>query len=619
MEQAIAEIKNAIRNGISDNLTQKIKGLILTTENFAQLASIQTLLRAAQNKNLINPPAVSLKVAILSGYSTELLSDLIQTCAFAADIKIEFHSVPFGSLNSQVLNSESSLYAFAPDLIVLIPSEFEFLPYTDLYADYESQARKIDNSVLQVSELAQALRRNSNSEIIVSNFRLNPDQDFTYLRSRNLGTPWAKRKYFNAKLGQALPEDVFILDSEFISAKIGTANAHDERLWLQSRQMGSATYIFEIAKEIVHLISHTKKAQKKVLALDLDNTLWGGVIGDDGLEGIELGDVSPRAEAFKNFQKYIRTLASRGVLLGVCSKNNEEVVFEAFRNHPEMVLRHEDIVSFKVNWKSKADNLAEMAQQLNLGLDSFVFVDDNPAEIAVVNQFLPEVSTILLPEDPASFVRVLQDSRYFDTKQLTAEDAQRTRQYKAEESRQGLLKSVTDYSAYLKSLEMKMSISVDDLAQIGRITQLINKSNQWNVTTIRRTEAEIKSLMESEQFSVISARVSDRFGDHGLISVLILKHEGSTADIDTWVMSCRVLERQIEHEIFNQTLALARKHGCEALNATYVPTKKNILVKDLFPKLGLKAFREEGERKAYTVKLSEHVPHRTFIEQMSSL
>ena len=293
--------------------------------------------------------------------------------------------------------------------------------------------------------------------------------------------------------------------------------------------------------------------------LDLDNTLWGGVVADDGIEGIEIGDTSPRGEAFKAFQKYIATLKERGTLLAVASKNDYAVAAEVFEKHPEMVLRMDDLVSFKANWEPKSENIRQMAAELNLGLDSFAFVDDNPAEIDIVRQFVPEVETILLGPDAADYVAQLQDCRLFEPRNITAEDAERTSQYQSEVQRQALAASVTDMGAYLRSLEMKGTITEFTPVDVPRLSQLINKSNQFNLTTRRRTEADILALMKDPDYAGFSVRLKDRFGDHGLISIVIGRQEGATMLVDTWLMSCRVLKRQVEDEVLNELARLAQE------------------------------------------------------------
>jgi len=328
----------------------------------------------------------------------------------------------------------------------------------------------------------------------------------------------------------------------------------------------------------------------------------GGVLGDDGLQGIELGDTSPRGEAFKDFQKYILTLKDRGLLLAVCSKNEEEIVKEAFALHPEMILKWNDFVQLKINWKSKADNIAEISRNLNLGLDSFAFVDDNPAEIEIVNQFLPEVETVLLSSDPSNHSIQLKNARLFDVKQITEEDKKRTKLYQNEKERSNLRKNVTDMDKYLKSLEMKAEITEFNKIDLTRICQLINKSNQFNLTTIRRSEAELLNIIGNDNFHHFSIRLKDKFGDYGLIGIVICKTGIKSLEIDTFLMSCRVLERKVESEILNHIISIAAKNKLPKVIGIYYQTKRNGLVKNLYSTLGFKMKSQDDPQTVYELK-----------------
>ena len=329
----------------------------------------------------------------------------------------------------------------------------------------------------------------------------------------------------------------------------------------------------------------------------------GGVVADDGLEGIELGDTSPRGEAFKAFQKYIVSLKQRGVLLAVCSKNDFAKAAEPFQKHPEMVLKMEDIVSFKANWEPKSENIRAMAPELNLGLDSFVFVDDNPAEIEIVRQFAPEVTTLLLGPDPSNYVAQLADCRLFEPRSITSEDAERTNQYRSDAQRKTLEASVTDMASYLESLQMESVISEFTPVDVPRLAQLINKSNQFNLTTRRRSEAEVLAVMNNENFVGYSVRLKDRFGDHGLISIVIGEKVGDTMRIDTWLMSCRVLKRQVEEEVLNELARLAKLKDCQSLLGTFLPTPKNEMVRDFYARMGFTLTTESETKREFALKL----------------
>jgi FkbH-like protein len=371
--------------------------------------------------------------------------------------------------------------------------------------------------------------------------------------------------------------------------------------------------LVHVAREAGRVVSGMRRAPKKVLVLDLDNTLWGGVIGDDGIDGIELGDTSPTGEAFKAFQAYVKSLKERGVLLAVASKNDPDKAREAVEQHPEMVLRMDDFVSFKASWDPKSDSLRDMAFSLGLGLDSFVFVDDNPAEIEIVRQFAPEVTTILLGDDPASYVAQLADCRLFEPTTVTSDDARRTDQYAHERSREALRASTTDMDAYLLSLEMEGTIAPFDPADLPRIAQLVNKSNQFNLTTRRRTESELRAIAESNDHAAFSFRLRDRFSDHGLIAVVIGTVAGGKMNIDTWLMSCRVLKRQVEEETMNAIVVIAAARRAGVVPGEYLPTKKNAMVRDLLPRMGFSLVQERDGALEFALEVAGYAPFATRI------
>jgi FkbH-like protein len=453
------------------------------------------------------------------------------------------------------------------------------------------------------------LNSRSKSEIVLTNFSLPSRCDLGPFRTRTLGSEWSFKKLVNLELGLAAPAFVHLHDLEYLGNRLGALCFDNPQGYFESKQPGSPIFLVRLAQELSHLILSLRKPSKKVLVLDLDNTLWGGVIGDDGLEGIELGDTSPRAEAFKSFQKYIKTLASRGILLAVCSKNNEDIALQPFDHHPEMVLSRKDIASFKANWLPKSENLKQIATELNLGLDSLVFVDDNPAEIDLVRQFLPQVEAVLLGPDPADYIAQLKNRRLFEVNHLTSEDAQRSQSYQAERSRIELRNVAPDLPSYWASLEMRASFQPFSKVDAPRIAQLINKSNQFNTTTKRRSEAEVAALIDCDRYVTIATRLADRFGDHGLIGVIIGLIQDDRLEIDTWLMSCRVLQRQVEHESLNKLVRLAQCRGCRQILAQYIRTPKNNLVSNLFPSLGFTALSASE----FMLDVDAYVPHSTHI------
>ena len=592
------------------------KTLTREARDFEELFLLSSLRKKAHARRLAPPGATpeKIRLAILGGYSLYPFHELLELLCEAEGIPLELWLGDYDNYIAEIMDEGGELYAFAPQAVLLLPSESRCKypgRLTDAREAQQTEAKAVVDSLL---ELARKVHEKSRAEVIIANFMLPARHDLGSFRSRTLGSDWTFRKWVNLELGLNAPPFLQVCDLEFLANRAGGVAARDERSWFESKQPCSPALMVEFAREAAHLIASRKRAPKKVLALDLDNTLWGGVVADDGLEGIELGDTSPRGEAFKAFQKYLGSLKQRGVLLAVCSKNDQARAAEPFEKHPEMVLRLEDFVSFKANWEPKSDNLRQMAAELNLGLDSFVFVDDNPAEIEIVRQFAPEVTAILLGPDPSAFVAQLQDSRLFEPRNITAEDAERTSQYRSEVQRKELQASVTDMDAYLASLAMESVISEFTPVDVPRLSQLINKSNQFNLTTRRRSEADVLALMNDAGYIGFSVRLKDRFGDHGLISIVIGQKAGEAMKIDTWLMSCRVLKRQVEEEVLNELVRLARDRNCTRLEGIYRPTAKNEMVRDFYSRMGFSLIRENEAAREFELKLDTFRPVPTRIK-----
>lgn len=587
-----------------------------TAHDFEELYLLSSLRKKACARKLPPAPAPkeTIRLAILGGYSLYPLHEFIEHLCETNRLAVELWQGDYDNYISEIMDEGSGLYAFAPEVVFILPAERR-CTHTGRLTDprdlQQAEAQQVVDSLLQ---LAGQINKRTHAEVIMTNFMLPAWHDLGTLRTRTLGSDWSFRKWVNLELGLAAPSYLHICDWEFLASRIGGLAARDERSWFESKQPCSPQMLVELAREATHLIRSLKQAPKKVLVLDLDNTLWGGVVADDGLEGIELGDTSARGEAFKAFQKYIVSIKQRGVLLGVCSKNDLARAAEPFEKHPDMILRMEDIVSFKANWEPKSENLRAMARELNLGLDSFVFVDDNPAEVEIVRQFAPEVTTILLGADPAEYVRQLADCRLFEPRSITTEDTERTSQYRSDAQRKALEASVTDMDSYLRSLEMEAIINEFTSVDIPRLSQLINKSNQFNLTTRRRSEADVASVINDPNFVSYSVRLKDRFGDHGLISIVIGKKNGETMEIDTWLMSCRVLKRQVEEEVLNELARLAIARHCNRLAGIYLPTPKNEMVRDFYGRMGFTLTSESETKREFELRLEPFRPISTKIK-----
>ena len=376
-----------------------------------------------------------------------------------------------------------------------------------------------------------------------------------------------------------------IHDIQYLSAQLGLNNWFETTYWYSFHSAISPAATVVLAQSLAAMVKSVFGRSKKCLVLDLDNTLWGGVIGDDGMEGLLLGRDNAAGEAFQDFQHYVKQLQRRGILLAVCSKNDTEIATQGF-SHPDSVLRLEDFSAFKANWNPKPDNIREIAFELNIGLDSFVFVDDNPAERALVAAQLPEVSVPDIGSDVTRFAQALERERYFEVNQVEKEDLSRGSYYGANVQRNVSQGKFEDYCEFLDSLEMVAEIAPFAPLYLERITQLINKTNQFNLTTRRCTSAEVQAMAKDPQCLTLYGRLSDRFGDNGLVSVLAGHKAGATLEIDVWLMSCRVLKREMELAMFDALVEQCQARGICKILGVYIPTRKNGMVSGLYNELG---------------------------------
>ncbi len=402
------------------------------------------------------------------------------------------------------------------------------------------------------------------------------------------GLGWHVRS-INQQLASRLPATTAIVDAEALQFRVGAAKWLDQRLYHLCKQPYSMDALPEIAHTLVAALAGLLGRARKVLVLDLDNTLWGGVVGDDGLQGIELGQETADGEAFANFQKYVRQLAGRGVILAVCSKNREEVARAPFREHSGMVLKEEDIACFVANFEDKASNLRHIARTLNLGLDSLVFVDDNPVERSLVRSELPEVMVVEMPEDPAHYVHALDSAKAFPLRALTREDLGRGASYRTIAALQeASAESGTDMDRFLSGLQPVAHVEAVDASTVDRIVQLIRKTNQFKLNLSIFSEAEILAGARD----VVAIRLADRLQDYGIVAIAVTVPGNGILRVANWVMSCRVFGRRLENVMLETLRTNARSHGCTMIECVHTPTEKNVILPPILRQLG---FESTGE------------------------
>ena len=531
-------------------------------------------------------PLSPLRLAVLAEGTADLIIPALRATAPRHGVLLDLYVPAYGQAMQEALNPASGLAAAALEA-ALVALDHRALGLGSPLVEAEAAASAVSAALSRVEALFDGLARAGVRSVVAQTLPVPPDPWCGHLDRVVPGSPSAQIAAFNEGLVDLVRErGATLFDVAALAELVGRSRWFDDSLWHRAKVPFDLNFAPLYADHAARLFGAMRGKSRKCLVLDLDNTLWGGVIGDDGLEGIRLGQGSADGEAFLAIQRMALALKARGVVLAVVSKNEEDAARLPFQKHPEMLLKEEDIAVFIANWADKASNIRHVANVLNIGVDALAFLDDNPAERARVRQMLPEVAVPELPEDPALYPAALMQSGVFETIGLSADDAKRAEQYRANAARAVAMEKIGDYDEYLRSLEMLCDIRPFDAVGRTRIAQLVNKSNQFNLTTRRRTEAEIAVLEADENVFDLQVRLADRFGDNGMISVVIFRKGAEEWLCDTWLMSCRVLERRVEEAVLSVVVAAARAAGAKRLVGEYLPTAKNRMVADHFEKLG---------------------------------
>ena len=534
-----------------------------------------------------------MKVALVGSATLDHLVPGIRIGALRRGLLVEPWLAPFGQWRQEILDPVSGLHQFAPDAVFLSLDARALVPNIPLGASADEVSERLDARIEEIVSLWRTAKERLGAAIIQQTVLPTEPPVFGHFERLVPASRGAVAAQFDYKLvSAAAREGVILLDLRAAALDVGAQSMTNLMLWHHAKQEVAPTAVPWVGDQVGRILAAMRGLSKKVLVLDLDNTIWGGVIGDDGIEGIVLGQGSAAGEAYAAFQRYVKSLSDRGVILAVSSKNDAAVAEAAFGNHPEMVLKRQDIAAFEASWGDKPAALRRIAQDLNVGLDSLVFFDDNPAERELMRQILPMVAVPEVPEAVERYIACLGEAGYFEAVAFTADDRQRTEQYAANSRRKQLETSTTDLQGFLRDLDMRLAVLPFRPVDVPRIAQLINKTNQFNVTTRRYTEAEVTGMMNDPSTLTFSARLDDCFGSNGIVSIVIgriVAHEGVQAlDLDTWLMSCRVLGRSVENAVLAVVVDTARQAGVERLIGRYRPSPKNGMVRDLFPRLGFK-------------------------------
>jgi FkbH-like protein len=541
------------------------------------------------------PGLVEKRIAILGGSTTDAIKSLIEIFLLNEGIKPLFYESEYEKYFEDIIFDNHELEKFNPDFFYIHTSMVNITYFPKIGDAKEDVKEKLEKEISKWKELWGQIELKYNCPIIQNNFEFPPYRSLGSLDSSDING----RSHFILELNQFFSEcsrgnnNFHVNDIFYLSSRIGLDNWHDRNLWFTSKYAMSYDALPLVAYNLSNIIKALLGNNSKCLVLDLDNTIWGGIIGEHGLGGLEIGKETPIGEAFTEFQTYVKTLNQRGVILAVCSKNDLEVAKKGF-SHPDSVLQLKDITVFKANWEPKHENIKSIAKEINIDLGSLVFLDDSPAERDIVSAQTPSVKVPNLGNDVARYVEILDRSGYFETISISAEDLKRNRLYGENIKRQELVSRYKNYDEFLASLEMKAEIKPFSPVYLDRITQLVNKTNQFNLTTKRYTFSQIEAISRNPQCVALYGRLTDKFGDNGLVSVMIGDIRNDEIQISLWLMSCRVIKRGMEYAMFDHFVRMSIARGIKNFKGIYLYSAKNGMVSGLYSDLGFERKAIEG-------------------------
>jgi FkbH-like protein len=548
-------------------------------------------------------PEFDMRTAIAGSMTVEPLEPHLGAYLLSKRFKPQITVGPFNQLRQICLDHQAVLGSSNLNAVVLLWRLEDLFP--DMLARCLHDPDAVNVLLRELKSFSDSvahLRKSFNGVLIMSTPPYPSTPGFevsdTGQASAGMAIFNAISQFWTEEIGRL--ERVRLFDLHALMLNTGMKQAHDIRKWILYRQPYTEAFWQEIGRMLGRMISAEKISPKKCVVLDLDNTLWGGIIGEDGLGGIQLGDDFP-GKAYREFQRHLLYLKSKGVLLAVASKNNPEDAYEVFDKHDAMVLSRKDIAAFEIHWESKVESIKRVAKKLNIGVDSLVFVDDNPKEIGEVTERLPDVSCVMVPEELAYLPGLLAETDFFDFAEVTDEDRRRTEMMAADNIRQQTQETMSE-EEFRKSLNLEIDVFAAQKQHLARVTQLINKTNQFTMTTIRRTQDEVEALINSKDALVLGMDIKDKYGDYGLVGVAILKKKNQSCVIDTLLMSCRVLGRGAEGTFIAKIAEATKTLGCDELRGKYIPTAKNAMVKDLYKRFNFTYDAQTGE---WMVKTAE--------------
>lgn len=545
---------------------------------------------------LAQPNLMPARFAILGGSTTTEVKSMLELFLLAHGIQPTFYESGYNRYSEDILFENPNLMNFKPDVVFIHTTWQNVSQFPELAETEEEVEQRVRREAARFESLWEKIHSKLGALIIQNNFdlpRLRPLGNLETFESSGRVNFLMR---LNAEFASyARKHSSFLInDILYLSAQVGLSAWHGNTYWYNFHMAVSPAATVTLAQNVAAIVKSVYGRSKKCLVLDLDNTLWGGVVGDDGVQNLILGRDHPVGEAFLDFQRYVKELHRRGVILAICSKNDIENAKEGF-SHPDSILKLDDFGAFKANWNPKPANIREIAAELNIGLDSLVFVDDNPAERALVADQLPDVATPDVGSDVTRFAEILEAEHFFEVHKVVRDDLNRSAYYNSNAQRSSYQAGFSDYGEFLASLEMTAEIAPFSSVYLERITQLINKTNQFNLTTKRYTSAEVENIAQDPMFITLYGRLADRFGDNGLVTVLIGRAVNETLELDLWLMSCRVLNREMELAMFDELVEHCQARGIRKIVGVYIPSKKNSMVADHYHKLGFIAGEGSSE------------------------
>jgi len=570
-----------------------------------------------KNKTLENDFEKSIRISILSSFTLNGIEETFKVKCAEKKIKCITYLGSYNQYNQEILNTESKLYQFNPDVTFLILDtrsllgDLWYFPYS---IDVKQRKDFIEKKFEEIKNLIKIFTKKSKSKLVISNFNIPTKSNYGIFETKS---DFGLQKMIS-KLNENLQDFIADLDSTYLFDLNGFVTRYGENNIFDSKQFlfGDIKIALDFIPHLVHdlmgYVIATLGLSKRCIVLDLDNTLWGGVVGEDGFDGIKLGS-TPSGNAFVEFQKHLLGLHSRGILIAINSKNNLDDALEVIEKHPNMILKKKHFACMRINWNDKVSNMKEISADLNFGLENFVFIDDDPINREFMKSRLPQVLTVELPKDPSKYAKVLEEMNDFNVLKITDEDTKRGLMYSQQKERKELEKSSSNLQDFLKNMELKVIIKKADSFTIPRISQLILKTNQFNLTTKRYQLEDIQRFSQDDNMIIGCAQVEDKFGDNGITGVFIVQ-KNSTKEwvLDTFLLSCRVMGREVEKSLLGYIVKKAKEHGIEKIKAKFIPTQKNKPVEDFLPQCGFKKDNDD-----WTISLNEtfHIPDFIKIEE----